>query len=391
MGNNYSLFGHSIEHRIKSFRNAFLHIRTDVLPRFCRSRPPALKRIVHVPAKHPCDLHALAAIDSNWLLTGGQDGIVRVYDFTDGSIVNQWDEHGGQVTKLDYSFQHGRGMFLSRSADETIRLFDMCNQKAVQQYGRAGMTVEGLSFLEGDHFLSAGFNSGLLVWNAETAEVVAEARADGYFITNMCRVPQSELMCTSGIDGRLQLWDLSSMSSTATLTANGLPLTSCTVDSSGRFLLATEGLLGDEEADKDENFGGVQLWDLRQGQLIDRFYGHQKPAVAAFFLSNGLNSAENFVSIGDDQQLVVWSAEDSEVPLAAEPLTDVAGDPRIGAAALLGTNRLAIVGQDGLVASVEIFFEKGDDPRIHVATMESQHHDRVNELWQRKLESLGFV
>ncbi|KAI6220016.1 hypothetical protein M3Y99_01630400 [Aphelenchoides fujianensis] len=374
MGNNYSL--------------------TDVLPRFCRSRPPAPKRIVHVPAKHPCDLHALAAIDSNWILTGGQDGIVRVYDFTDGSIVNQWDEHGGQVTKLDYSFQHGRGDVSERLGgrnDPFVRHVQSEGRPTVRPGGHDGRGASPSSKVRNDHFLSAGFNSGLLVWNAEAAEVVAEARADGHFITNMCRVPQSELVCTSGIDGRLQLRDLSSMSSTATLSANGLPITSCTVDSSGRFLLATEGLVGDEEVDAGENSCGVQLWDLRQGQLIDRFYGHQKPAVAAFFLSNGLNSAENFISIGDDQQLVVWNAEDSEVPLAAEPLTDVAGDPRIGAAALLGTNRLAIVGQDGLVASVEIFFEKGDDPRIHVATMESQFHDRVNEMWQRKLESLGFV
>ncbi|KAI6171865.1 hypothetical protein M3Y98_00909700 [Aphelenchoides besseyi] len=112
MENSYSVFGSSVEHRIKQLRETFQQFRCvpndqNANKSWCRIEIPALcsrkepqKRTVHVPSKHPCHLNTVATVDANTILTGGQDGTIRSYDFTDASILQEYVEHSDQVTKV---------------------------------------------------------------------------------------------------------------------------------------------------------------------------------------------------------------------------------------------------------------------------------------------------
>ncbi|KAI6193544.1 WD domain, G-beta repeat protein [Aphelenchoides besseyi] len=385
MENSYSVFGSSVEHRIKQLRETFQQFRIEI-PALCSRKEPQ-KRTVHVPSKHPCHLNTVATVDANTILTGGQDGTIRSYDFTDASILQEYVEHSDQVTKIDYSLRSGQRMFLSGSVDETIRLFDLSKPKSLQTFTKPGISVEGLSFLNEHSFVSAGFLSGLLMWNMETGQTTAGARADDHFITSMALIPEADMVLTSGIDGTLRYWDLRLMDVVATCDAGQFPLTNCEVSFNATECIVLEDVMN---ANEYENLCAVQMWDLRQQSLMDRFHGHNQPAVSAMFLSSQLSKDQIFMSVGDDQRIVVWNCEDNDLPIAVEILTDVPGNPCIGAVSKLGNNRFAIVGQNALVSSIEISIDT-DNPKIFIATMESQYHDEVNEQWQKKLEALGFV
>ncbi|MCK9391744.1 MAG: hypothetical protein M0Q01_09325, partial [Syntrophales bacterium] len=109
-----------------------------------------------------------------YLVTGGSDMKVILWDVTSGMEVRKFEGHAAKIKAVAVS-SDGR-LVLSGDMQGTIKLWDATTGEQIRS-----MTVEGkgssflshLSFSPDDHFFtSVGNKSGMIMWNVSTGQAI---------------------------------------------------------------------------------------------------------------------------------------------------------------------------------------------------------------------------
>jgi WD40 repeat protein len=116
--------------------------------------------------------------DGQWLLSGGQDGAIRAWDRSSGTLAFELLGHTSCVNWLAFS-PDGRRL-ASASCDQSVRLWDIFASREGQVIAELPHRVNCLSFARGQDWLAAGLDHGrVLVWNTSSGERVADLVGGG--------------------------------------------------------------------------------------------------------------------------------------------------------------------------------------------------------------------
>src|SRR5262245_12166516 len=190
--------------------------------------------------------------DGQWLLTGGEDCVVRVYDLRTGDRLSRCEGHTAAVTAVAW-FRDGR--IASASLDQSVRVWD-------------GSTGRQLHCWEGH---AGGLRS------------VAVA-------------PDGRLVLSGGHDELLRLWDVQLGQE-----AGGVP---CPSRSAASVAFSADGAL----ALAGESDGTVRLWDVRGRQELCCFSGHGKGVTSVAFAPDTCHAASGSL----DQTVRLWTLPSPE-------------------------------------------------------------------------------
>jgi WD40 repeat protein len=138
-------------------------------------------------------------------LTGGSDGVVRLFDLGTGEEVRQFTGHDGQVNDLAAS-PDGRH-FLSAGDDRTVRLWDVEKGKEVRRFtGHAGRVLSVAWSADGGRLVSTSDDKTARVWDAQSGETLH--RFEGHTAAVSCAVflPGGRHVATGGHDNTLRVW-----------------------------------------------------------------------------------------------------------------------------------------------------------------------------------------
>ena len=172
-------------------------------------------------------LSALAASpDGKLLVTGGEDGKIRLLDAASGQQIDVLEGHSATVRGAAFSPDSAR--LVSAADDRTVCLWDIGERRLTDQDETAA-AVKGVTFnADGTQIIAAGADGVIRVWSelsAEPREVTGHSSA----VTSVAPfASDANRFVSGGEDGSVRVWELSSGKELMKLDHGG-PVTSVAV------------------------------------------------------------------------------------------------------------------------------------------------------------------
>jgi WD40 repeat protein len=184
--------------------------------------------------------------DGSRVLTGGRDGVIRVWDASDWSLERTMPGHQGYVHTL--SFSADGGAIVSASSDSTVRVWDAATGETIRvlKGHRAGVMdavfrhndrqvitvsadrsmrlwdattgealwvaehpagVQGLALRADDALLASGDDAGTIrLWNPDTGEKIGEFKGHDEQVRSLDFHPVDGRLVSSCNDRQMRLW-----------------------------------------------------------------------------------------------------------------------------------------------------------------------------------------
>lgn len=303
---------------------------------FLPTQPPRLAQLLN---GHQGRVRAVAVThDGLQIASGGEDGTIRIWDSTGDSVVTI-RRHSNRIRSIDFDSTGGR--IVSVADDQTIRLWDVASGLQVHSVIGRTASVKGVALVpphvqpEGNVrplLVSGGEDGHVRVWSAVDGAPVAAIAGHIGPVWTVAVSPDRRFVASGGEDQMVRLWRLDEGTGGLTALDTGLPhhhrVSSVAFSPDGRFLAS-----GSEDQ-------SVRVWDLDKGR--------PGPTRELALHLNGVTSiafdpgSKYLLSGSDDHTMRLW---DCDSWLSASPL--IALDRRIDAVAISPTGELIAAGGDG--------------------------------------------
>ncbi len=227
--------------------------------------------------------------DGKFLLSGGEDQTLKLWDVASGKEVRTFTGHRGTVTSV--AFSPGGSLAASGSDDSTVRLWEVASGHELKATESFGWKVTSVAFSpDGKFVASAGDDNQVKLWALPKVERVRAFAGHGWRVTSVAFSPDGIFSLTGSEDDSLKLWDVAKGQEVRTF-RNGLANVTCVAFSpDGRF-----GLSGGRDK-------AVKLWNLANGHELQRFDGHRQPVRSVAFTRDGRFA----ISASEDGTIKLW-------------------------------------------------------------------------------------
>ena len=108
------------------------------------------------------------------MISGGDDGLLRIWDIGTGSLIHTLKGHSGRVSSVAYS----GGRIASGSDDQTIRIWDAATGELLRSIEAHESSVRSVVFGPNNLLISGGSDEHLRVWDSETGQMLQDLRTD---------------------------------------------------------------------------------------------------------------------------------------------------------------------------------------------------------------------
>jgi cytochrome c len=156
---------------------------------------------------HPTDLTALRFVGGDRLVTGGRDGVLRLWRVADGAAAGELRSDGWVITQIAVSRDRGRVM--AAAVDGAVRLWDLKARKEIAVLRGHDGPVFGVAFSsDGRVAVTGGRDGAIILWDLATK---AQRRAILTHIKPVWAVAFSEdgrFALSAGTDGIIRVWHL---------------------------------------------------------------------------------------------------------------------------------------------------------------------------------------
>jgi len=224
--------------------------------------------------------------DGKRVVTGGEDGTVRIWDPKNGQELMAIEAHEDRVDGV--SFSPDGAKILTASWDNTAKIWDSETGElllAVEEIHpptwdipETGAWGAGYS-PDGRRFATAGTDGLGKVWDAETgAELLVLAGHDAP-LWDVAFSPDGMLIATSSFSGEARIWDAETGKEIHNLVGHTSSLRELDFSHDG-------SLLGTASAD-----GTAKIWDVASGEELTTLAGHKDRVMGIDFSPDGTEIA----------------------------------------------------------------------------------------------------
>ena len=251
---------------------------------------------------HPtCLSYAMDFITSGW-----EDGLVRSHAVgcadpaDDGALL--WhipNAHKGGVTSL--ALAENQRFLVSGGNDGLVRVWEMRSRELISDLKQHTMPISHVQlYSDGVHALSSSRDRSFVCWDLRRETRVSAHTQRMGSINALALSKDQSLVLTGGQERRITYWDLREPEPLQVIfPAHGdFEVTTLDVSHCGRYI-ASGG------AD-----GVLKVWDIRTGGELQEGIGHSKKVNAVRWAPDD----KQLVSVGDDGCALVWNAYDLSAP-----------------------------------------------------------------------------
>jgi len=226
-------------------------------------------------------------------------------DPPDGGKLHVWNSAGGPATlsvDLD-SLQFAARVAFSPDGqhialaghDHTVRVLEVAGGKEVALLpGHTGPVLSVAFSPDSETVLSGGEDGSVRLWKVSSGQQIRQFTGHDDQVTAVAFASEGKYALSGSRDKTLRLWGVESGKQQRRIEAHPTAVLSVACSADGQYALS-----GGED-------GTVRLWDLSTGGPVHRFQGHQGPVQHVAFSPNGRRA----VSAGADGTLRLWGLVD---------------------------------------------------------------------------------
>jgi WD40 repeat protein len=238
--------------------------------------------------------------DGRQVVTGGTDGVTRVWRVSSGQQAYQLGGHTDTVQSVAFS-SDGRSL-LTASDDATARVWDVKTRRTVAELLGHTDSVLTTSFGADDHMIATGGADGKLrLWPSPNAPVLELAIHNGQRVRDIQFSPDGRLLVTGGEDGMGRVWDAASGALLGRLPhgrGSADWVESATFDHNGSRVVTA----GDD--------GTAKVWDTKKDSPLATLAADGRPLRTADFSPDGASVA----AAGEGPAVFLWRPLDRRLP-----------------------------------------------------------------------------
>jgi WD40 repeat protein len=229
--------------------------------------------------------------DGARLVSGGDDGTLRLWDAASGALLATLTGHEGAVYSVGFSPDGKR--LVSGSDDRTLRIWDAASGALLATLtGHQGAVLSVGFSPDGARLVSGSGDYTLRLWDAASGAPLATLRGHQGAFHSVSFSPHGTLLVSGSHDRTLRLWDAASGALLATLTGHEFWVSSVGFSPDGARLVS---------GSSDHT---LRLWDAASGAPLATLRGHEGWVTSVSFSPNG----KRLVSGGEDDTLRLWDA-----------------------------------------------------------------------------------
>jgi WD40 repeat protein len=236
--------------------------------------------------------------DGKRVISGGNDGIIKVWDSATGKELKILRGHEGLVGSLAIS-RDGRRI-VSGSWDKTIRIWDSETGDEVKTIrGHKGIIYSVALSIDGKLIASTDMGENVVrVWNVGTgAELMTLGGYKGH-VRQVAFSPDGKRIVSSDDSGEMKFWDAATGKELMTVLSD-IGFISWMVFSPDGKKIASVGIGWDPV---------IKVWDSESGKLIMTIHGQHARATSVAFSPDG-----KYIANGNsDNMIKIWDAETGE-------------------------------------------------------------------------------
>ncbi|KAI8089593.1 WD40-repeat-containing domain protein [Halteromyces radiatus] len=216
-----------------------------------------------IPSMHTSRTPGITAVDvdasGKYILTGGADKHVQIYNKEEEKVVANLTGHTKKVTAVKFRGQQVEDdVAISASADKHVRIWVAGGDKGYQLghniNAHAGEVTSLSVHPSSDYFVSAGLDSKWSFYDFESGKAIMETvdqdNQSGY--SSIQFHPDGMLLGAGTTDGVVRIWDVKSQSVAANFADHTGGIQALAFSENGYILATTSG----------DNL--IKLWDLRK-------------------------------------------------------------------------------------------------------------------------------
>ena len=242
-------------------------------------------------AGHTAPVTSGAWLDENRLITGGVDGVLRLWDATSGSEQGQINGH---MTSINSAGWAADGTMLALGlSDATARIWRADGEQELFQLTGHSSWVSSLSFSpDSSRLLTADFNGQIRLWDTNSGELLDRLGSHRAIVNSVGWAPAGQYAASGGKDRLIQIWDTTTLSQPLFITlTHSASVEALAFSPDGAFLAS-----GDAE-------GNLLIWDWQKQQVSQQLNGHSDAVRAISWSPDGTQLA----SSSNDGTIRVWS------------------------------------------------------------------------------------
>ncbi len=236
-----------------------LHLGSSVLSLCAADMPSKEMEKPPVPFAHDAAVGAVAfAPDGLCLVSGCDDGIIRVWNRATAAEVRQLKGHRGRISSL--SFSPDGTILASGSGDQTVGLWDVATGKLLQRCQGHDGWVRSVQFSpDGKTVASASFDETVRLWDAATGKELHRFEGHEAPVSAVAFAPDGKSLASCDHDNVSRIWDVATGKPIRSLPKqNRGELTGIAVCGGGRLLVTGAA------------HGYSSIWNSETGELLQR-------------------------------------------------------------------------------------------------------------------------
>ncbi|KAJ3411073.1 hypothetical protein HDV05_002772 [Chytridiales sp. JEL 0842] len=234
------------------------------------------------------------SMDGRWIVSGGYDRSVRVWEAETGMLSRVLEGHEDQVWHVSCS-KDGRWI-VSGGYDGTVRNWNASTGKCMKVSKGKTWSVNSLTMtLDGSKIVSVSgvADRGVVVRDAESGETVWNLKGHQGTVVCVAVSPDGSKIVSGSEDKTVRLWDLHTGRGIRTMEGHANTVNAVCVSPDGRWVVS---------GSKDTT---CRVWDINNGKCVQVLEGHQLSVNCVAISPDG----ERIVSGSDDRTVKVWECD----------------------------------------------------------------------------------
>ena len=266
--------------------------------------------------------------DGKFLITGGEDKTVRVWEVTSAKQMRSFQGHMTRI--LAISVRGDGRQIASASEDGAIRLWDLSTSDDHRALTEATEPIWSVAVsADGKRAAAAGADKQIRIYDPETGKLETSLLGNASAVTTVAFFPDSNRLVSGGGDRLVRIWDVTAKKAIKELTGHDLPVLGVAVSIDSK-LIASGG------AD-----GKAIGWDAENGKQLWTWTGKSKAVCAV-----SIRAGNKHVALGTaDGSLVVLDISEGSPKELASPSAHTAGVAAVAYSP--DGSKLATAGGDG--------------------------------------------